>query len=112
MESPTTEHGSPAINGFGSGVFVGVGVGVADGVGVAVGDVEGTGVSTATPLFHTSFLPLLIHEYFFPPAVTVCPAVLQALPAFGAVAACAMVATSAKERSTGRARMAFLMPKP
>ena len=87
MELPTTEHGSPAINGFGSGVFVGVGVGVAEGVGVAVGVAEGTGAGTATPLFHTSFLPLFTQVYFFPDAVIVCPAVLQALPAFGAVAA-------------------------
>ena len=87
MESPTTEHGSPAINGLGSGVFVGVGVGVAEGDGVAVGVAEGTGAGTATPLFHTSFLPLFTQVYFLPPAVIVCPAVLQALPALGAVAA-------------------------
>ena len=84
MESPTTEHGSPAINGFGSGVFVGVGVGVAEGEGVAVGVAEGTGTGTATPLFQTSFLPLFTHVYFLPAYVAVEPDLGQVAPAFGA----------------------------
>jgi hypothetical protein len=52
------------------GVTVGVGVGVGEGdgvgVGVGVGVGEGIGFTTATPLFHKSFLPLLIHVYFLP----------------------------------------------
>jgi hypothetical protein len=116
---PTVEQGSPAIKGFGwgvcVGVTVGVGVGVAEGVSVgeAVGVAEGDGVGTATvtPLFHTSFLPLFTQVYFFPPAVIVWPAFLQALPAFGAVAAWATEVTRTMESSTGNRRITFLMPK-
>jgi hypothetical protein len=50
--------------------------------------------------------------YFLPPAVIVCPAFLQALPAFGAVAAWATEATKTKESSTETRRIAFLIPKP
>jgi len=53
--------------GVGAAVGVGVGVGAAVGVGV------GVGLTTATPLFHTSFLPLLMHVYFLPPDVAVEP---------------------------------------
>ena len=109
-----TEQGSPATNGFGSGVCVGVtvgvGVGVADGVGVTEG--VGTGTDTGTPLFHTSFLPLFTQVYFLPPAVIVWPAFLQALPAFGAVAAWATEATRTKESSTETRRITLLIGKP
>ena len=89
MESPTTAHGSPAINGFGSGVFVAVGVGVAEAVavGVEVGVGLATGTGSATPLFHTSFLPLFTHVYFMPPVLIDWPALAQMLPGFGAGAA-------------------------
>jgi hypothetical protein len=116
MVLPIVEQGSPATNGFGSGVCVGVTVGVGVGVGVAecVGVAEGDGVGTTTvmPLFHTSFLPLFTHVYFLPPAVIVWPAFLQALPAFGAVAAWATEATRTKESSTETRRMALLIGKP
>ena len=120
MELPTVEHGSPATNGFGSGVLLGVGVAVAVGVGlgvavavaVGVGEAEGFGEASVTPLSHTSFLPLFTQVYFFPPAVIVCPALLQALPTFGAVAAWAIEATKTKEISTGNKRLTFLIPKP
>jgi hypothetical protein len=49
--------------------------------------------------------------YFFPPAVIVCPAVLQALPALGAVAACAIPTIRARERSIGNTRKAFRITK-
>ena len=111
MESPTTEQGSPAISGFGSGTFVGVGVAVAVAVAVGVGVAEGFGAATATPLFHSSFLPLFTQVYFLPPAVMLCPALLQTLPAFGAVAAWATEAIKIKESSTGNRRITFLIPK-
>ena len=119
MESPTTKQGSQAISGFGSGVFVGVGVGVGVGVavavavavGVGVGVAKGFGAATATPLFHTNFLPLFTHVYFLPPDVMLCPALLQTLPAFGAVAAWATEAIKTKESSTGNRRITFLIPK-
>ena len=60
----------------GSTVLVGVGVGdgveptAPSGSPIAVGTVEGfeegLGVGIVTPLFHTNFLPLLIHVYFLP----------------------------------------------
>ena len=118
MVVPVTKQGSPATSGFGSGVFVGVGVGVAAGVGVDVAEVvdvaEGVGVgtTTVTPLSHNSFLPLFTQVYFLPPAVIVWPTVLQALPAFGAVAAWATEAIKNKESSTGNRRLTFLIPKP
>ncbi len=62
---------------------VGVGVGVGEGVGVTAG----TGFATATPLFQTSFLPLLMQVYFLPLAVAVAPAFLQVSPAFTAAIA-------------------------
>ena len=120
MVLPIVEQGSPATNGFGSGVCVGVtvgvGVGVAEGVGVAVGvgvaEGVGVGTTTVTPLFHTSFLPLFTQVYFLPPAVIVWPAFLQALPAFGAVAAWATEATRTKESSTETRRITLLIGKP
>ena len=56
-------------------VGVGVGVGVATGVGVA--EAAGAGFATATPLFHTNFLPLFTHVYFLPLYVEVAPAELR-----------------------------------
>ena len=78
-----------------AGVGVGVGVAVATGVGdaIGVGVASGTAVSTgfgfaaATPLFQTSFLPLLIHVNFLPLAVAVMPAFLQVSPALTAATA-------------------------
>jgi hypothetical protein len=55
-------------------------------VGVAVGVVN-FGFATATPLFQTSFLPLLIHVNFLPLAVDVLPAFLQVSPALTAALA-------------------------
>jgi hypothetical protein len=116
MVLPIVEQGSPATNGFGSGVCVGVTVGVGVGVGVAegVGVTEGIGVgtTTVTPLLHTSFLPLFTQVYFLPPAVIVWPAFLQALPAFGAVAAWATEATRTNESSTETRRITLLIGKP
>jgi hypothetical protein len=88
--------------GVGIGVGVGVGVGVTEGVGSGVGDGEGVcvgvgvgvgvGVATgagffiATPLFQTSFVPVLTQVYFFPDAVAVDPAFVHLVPALGAAA--------------------------
>ena len=59
--------------GVGVGVGVGDGVGEGEGVGDGVGVGEGVGVDegvgvailTATPLFHTNFLPDLTQVYVF-----------------------------------------------
>ena len=67
--------GSIVLVGVGVGVgvvVVGVGVGVepiapiGSPIAVGVGVTDGFGVGTTTPLFHTSFLPLLIQVYFLP----------------------------------------------
>ena len=68
------------------GVGVGELVGVEVGVGVGWTGV-GFGAATFTPLFHTSFLPLLMQVYFFPPDVAVNPTFLQLSPAFTAAIA-------------------------
>ena len=59
---------------FGIGLDVLLGSGVGEGVGVAVGEGVGVGdgvevdclLATATPLFQTSFFPLLMQVYFLP----------------------------------------------
>jgi len=75
--------GNTTGTGVGVGVGATVGVGKDVGVGVAsgVGVTTGTGFAIATPLFHTNFLPLLMHVYFLPLAVAVVPAIEQAVPA-------------------------------
>ena len=62
----------------GAKVGVGDGVGVAEGVGVA----KGVEVATFTPLFHTSFLPDLMHLYLIPEKVVAELSLLQGAPAF------------------------------
>lgn len=64
--------------GSGVGVNVGIGEGSTGGfaqpvvtvavqtVGVGVGVTVGVGLTIATPLFHTIFLPLLMHVNFLP----------------------------------------------
>ena len=70
------------------GVAEGVGVGELVGVGVGVGWTGvGFGAETFTPLFHTSFLPLLMQVYFLPFAVAVVPTFLQVSPVFTAALA-------------------------
>ena len=79
-------HGSNFVGvGVGEGVAdaEGVGVGVAEGVGVATG----TGCLTATPLFHTNFLPDLTQVYLIPDDVLVLPSTLQAVPGLTAASA-------------------------
>ena len=79
-------HGSNLVGvGVGEGVAdaEGVGVGVAEGVGVATG----TGCLTATPLFHTNFLPDLTQVYLIPDDVLVLPSTLQAVPGLTAASA-------------------------
>ena len=73
-----------------------VGVGIADavgdaagegvGVGVGVGLATGAGFLTATPLFHTNFLPDTMQVYSFPALVAVAFFFVQGVPAFGAAA--------------------------
>ena len=75
-------------------VWVGVGVEVGEGSGVGktvwVGEGEGVGVATgfgfgsATPLFHTNFLPLFTQVNFLLALVAVAPALLHLAPAFTA----------------------------
>jgi len=76
------------------GVGVGVGVGVTEDVGVGVTEGVGVGVVGAvdfgaarTPLFQTSFLPLLTHVYFLPAEVEVAPSLEHVAPAFTAATA-------------------------
>ena len=64
------------------GMGLGAGVGDAVGVGIAVG----FGI-TVTPLFQTSFLPLLTHVYFLPPDVEVAPSFEHVAPALTAALA-------------------------
>ena len=76
-------------------VGVGVGVGVGTTLDVGVGDATGTGFVTATPLFHTNFLPLFTHVYFLPLYVDVAPAFVHLAP--GVTAAtdiCAVISES------------------
>ena len=64
------------------------GVGVGEDAGVGAGVVcTGVGFGSATPLFHRSFLPLLMQVYFFPLAVAVIPIFLHVSPAFTAAVA-------------------------
>jgi hypothetical protein len=51
-------------------------------VGAGVGVEVGVGLARATPLFQTSFLPLLIHVNFLPLEVVVRPTFLQDVPAW------------------------------
>jgi hypothetical protein len=60
-------------------LVVGVGVTLAVGVGV------GVGFGIATPLFHTSFLPLFTHVYFLAFDVAVAPSFEHLVP--GVIAA-------------------------
>jgi hypothetical protein len=75
----------------GVGVGVGVGVRVGVGVGVALGVGVGDGVATATPLFHTNFLPDLMQVYVLFKYVVFWFTVLHALPG---VTFCAEVAAT------------------
>ncbi len=68
---------------IGVGEVIGVGVGVVVGAGVATG----FGFTTATPLFQTIFLPLLVQVNFLPFAVAVAPTFLQLSPALTAATA-------------------------
>jgi len=70
------------------GVGVGEGVGEIDGVGevVGVGVGEGDGLTIATPLFQTNFLPLFTQVNFLPKCDLVVANFAQADPAFGGVA--------------------------
>jgi hypothetical protein len=61
--------------------------GVAVAEGIADGVAVGFGAATVTPLFQTSFLPLLTHVYFLPALVEVAPSFVQALPALTAATA-------------------------
>jgi hypothetical protein len=62
----------------------GLGVGVGEAAGAGIGVTTGFGLATATPLFQTNFLPLLIHVNFFPFETVALPAFLQISPAFTA----------------------------
>ncbi len=86
------------------GIEVVVGVGDADGEAEGLGD--GVGLAMATPLFQTSFFPLLMHVYFFPAYVEVEPALEHDAPAFGE--ASAEVGTS-RAKAITRAKSGFFM---
>ncbi len=79
-------------SGVGEGVGVGVTTGV--GVGVGVGVNVGIGFAIATPLFHTSFLPLFTHVYFLPAEVEVAPSFEHVAPAFTAALAADVISVN------------------
>ena len=97
----------PVTVGVGVGVGVGVAVGVGVDVGVADGVAAGVGLTTTTPLFHTSFFPLLIQVYFIPETVDVEPNFEQADPAL--TAAWATETSNVRESTKESNRRAFLM---
>jgi hypothetical protein len=74
-----------------AGVLIGL-RGSKEGKGDATGETEGRGVAgccggaclIATPLFHTSFLPLLTQVNFFPLTTFVAPALVHFVPAIEA----------------------------
>jgi hypothetical protein len=66
--------------GLGVATGVGVGLGVATGVGVGLGVATGFDLVARAPFFQVSFLPLLMHVYFLPAKVDICPAFLQFPP--------------------------------
>lgn len=64
----------------------------------------GAGNAMTVPLFHTNFLPLLIHVNFFPATTALLPAFGQRVPAFGVEAAVAGRATIDSRKSKGSNR--------
>jgi hypothetical protein len=76
----------------GGAVGVGVGATVGDGVGVGV-----AATTTFTPLFHTSFLPLLTQVYLIPLTVEVEPAFVQGDPALTEAEASGEIAVNVSE---------------
>ena len=68
------------------GDLEGAGIGELVGIGVGAGSI-GAGFAIATPLFQTSFLPLLMQVYFLPLAVAVVPTFLHVSPVFTAALA-------------------------
>ena len=90
--------------------FEGAGVEVVEGelaeVDVAV-DV-GFGAAIPTPLFHTSFLPLLMQVYFLPALVEVAPSLLHTEPDFTAAAA---FSGKRKTAAVSNAARTFLIQK-
>ena len=95
--------------GVATGVGVGVGVGVATGIGDGVAVGVGLTTAIATPLFHTSRLPLFTQVYFLPAEVDTAPALLHAAPAL--TAACAPEAMSRKARTRTHKRFnCFIAP--
>ena len=94
--APSTEHLEYSAGSGVSGVGVGVGVGVGSTglkTGLRFGFVEAL---TATPLFHTSLVPDLMHVNFFPAAVAVAPALVHLAPALTAALEGALIKESAR----------------
>ena len=91
--------------GFGDGEGVAVGsvlgfiwLGVGEGVGVGVGTAVGVGARfTATPLFHTKFLPLLMQVYLTLLTVFVALTLLHFVPEIVAEKAVVVESTSARD---------------
>jgi hypothetical protein len=83
------------VGAFGSTVTVGVGAfGSTVTVGVGVGFAAGFAAATVTPLFQTSFFPLLIQVYFFPAEVEVAPSLEHVVPALTAALAVEVISDS------------------
>lgn len=76
--------------------FEGTGVELVEGeaAGVCVAVDVGFGTAIATPLFHTSFLPLFTHVYFLPAEVEVAPSFEHVAPAFTAALAADVISVN------------------
>jgi len=72
-----------------------------------VGVTAGTGFAIATPLFHTSFFPLLTHVYFLPAEVEVPPSFEHVAPDL--TAALATPATRVNDTNNAKNLNLFLM---
>jgi hypothetical protein len=97
------------------GVAVGVGDGDRDGDGdvAGLGDTEGlrVGVTTFTPLFHTSLVPDLMQVYLIPADTVVDLSLLQLVPVLVAAVAGVMSWTrnSEAQNKTSKRRFIFIL---
>jgi hypothetical protein len=95
------------------GVAVGVGVGDGDGDVAGLGETEGlsVGVTTFTPLFHTSLVPDLMQVYLIPAETVVDLSLLQLVPVLVAAVAGVMswARKSEAQNKTSKRRFIFIL---
>ena len=92
---------------LGDGDAFGVALALGDGDAGAVGEV----LLVLTPLFQTSFLPLLIQVYLIPADVLIWPIFLQAVPGFTAAVAVERFSVRTKQPITMVANTRFILPR-